>query len=117
MLQNINSFHITLRLMVVIIVLVKFSGHIIAQDQVLQIASKKQLFIDDQLVAHAINVKWRVNPPRKAGPVITPIPDVEGPYIATNTILPVGNEYWIYYSFYALKNGWKGIGKVKCLVR
>ena len=94
------------------VVLVTFINHLTAQDQVFNIAKKKQLFIDEQLVDHAVGVKWQVNPPRKVGPVLTPILDIEGPYIATNTILTVDNEYWMYYSFYApekwLEREWKG---------
>ena len=56
MLGNNNIFPVSLRMMVVITILVSFSSHIIAQDQVVHIATKKQLFIDDQLVDFAVDV-------------------------------------------------------------
>ena len=43
------------------------SSTVLAQENVFQIAGKKQLFIDDQMVATATDVKWQVNSPRKAG--------------------------------------------------
>jgi hypothetical protein len=107
-----NSSPPTFKVIVAMMFLVLFSSHIMAQDQITYVATKKQLFIDDQLVAHAVGVKWQVNPPRKAGSILTPIPEIEGPYIATNTVLPVGNEFWMYYTFYApeewLERDWKG---------
>ena len=102
------------------------SSSLISQENVFHIASKKQLFIDDQLVAQSAGVKWQVNPPRKAGPVITPVREKEGPRIATKSILQVGDEYWMYYTLYApvawLEKDWKGevpnyIRKMTCLAK
>jgi predicted GH43/DUF377 family glycosyl hydrolase len=109
-----------------ILILLLPSSFLIAQENVFHIASKKQLFIDDQLVASEDGVKWQVNSPRKAGPVITPVPEKEGPRIATKSILQVGDEYWMYYTLYApvawLQKKWRGevpnyIRKMTCLAK
>jgi predicted GH43/DUF377 family glycosyl hydrolase len=114
------------RIILWILILLLPSSILLAQENVFHISSKKQLFIDDQLVASADGVEWQVNPPRKAGPVITPVRQKEGPRIATKSILQVGDEYWMYYTLYApvawLQKKWQGevpnyIRKMTCLAK
>ena len=94
------------------IVFICFSGQHLAQGQIANIGNKKHLFIDDQFIAIATGVKWQVNPPRKAGQVLSPIPEIEGSYLITNSTLTVDNEHWMYYSFIApenwLEKDWQG---------
>jgi len=103
-----------------------FTGILYSQTTVFQIADKKQLFIDDQLVAHAEGVEWRVNQPRKTESVITPNREKEGNRLAPKSIIQVGDEYWMYYTFYApvewLERDWEGevpnhIRKMTCLAK
>jgi len=103
-----------------------FTGILFSQDTVFPIHNKKQLFIDDQLVAHTDGVEWKVNPPRKAEAVITPIREKEGPRLSPKSILKVCDEYWMYYTLYApvewLERDWKGevpnyIRKMTCLAK
>jgi hypothetical protein len=84
----------------------------IAQDQVFDIANKKQVLIDDQLVAQSSNVKWQVNAPRKSGQVLVPDAESEGSFISVNTILSVDEKYHMYYTAYPpqkwLERDWEG---------
>jgi hypothetical protein len=109
-----------------ILILLLPSSVLLAQENVFHISSKKQLFIDDLLIAKETGVKWQVNAPRKAGQVLRPIPDTEGQYLYVSSILHVDNEYWMYYSFYApeefLERDWEGevpghVRHMSCLAR
>jgi len=88
------------------------TGLSLAQDQIFNIDDKKQLFIDDQLVAQSDGLTWAVNQPVKAGPVLKPDPGKEGPYLMIDTIIKIGEEYWMYYEAYVpttwLERDWKG---------
>jgi hypothetical protein len=107
-----KSFTPAIKMIMTMVAFILILSPLLAQDKVHNVASHKQLFIDDQLISDAVDVKWRVNPPSKAGPVLKPLPDKEGPYLISNTILIVENEYWMYYSFIApedwLERDWQG---------
>ena len=75
----------TLLLIVLLFTDLSFSQH-----TVFQIAGKKQLFIDDQLVAGASGVEWRVNPPAKAEAVLVPDPETEGKYLSVTAVFEYG---------------------------
>ncbi len=84
----------------------------ICQDNIIRVGSKKQLFIDDQLIDNAAGVKWQVHPPQKKEPVLLPVPEKEGPRVSPKSILQVGDEYWMYYTIHVpqewLERDWEG---------
>jgi len=107
-----HTFPLIPKVIIGMMALVLIAGHLSAKNQIFNVASNKQLFIDDQFVDFAVGVNWKVNPPQKAGPVLTPILETEGSYLATNSILTVNNQYWMYYTCYAptdwLERDWSG---------
>jgi len=94
---NKNGYSPVFKVIISILVFGFLSGLLAAQHQVKHIGTEKQLFVDDELVDYADGVKWRVNQPRKAGPVLRPLPETEGPYLLTGSILQVEDAYWMYY--------------------
>ena len=73
-----NSFPPAMKAVMIMVVFILISYPLLAQDKIFDIASKKQLFIDDQLIDYAKDVTWQVNPPQKAGTVLKPISEIEG---------------------------------------
>lgn len=103
---------IILRATLSIVCLLLFPGLTVSRKSPVSVGGDKQLFIDDLLVAESAGVKWNVNPPRKAAPVLTPIKEKEGKYIVATSVIKAEDEYWMYYDFFApeewLAKDWEG---------
>ncbi|MFC1453185.1 hypothetical protein ACFLSJ_07590 [Verrucomicrobiota bacterium] len=66
----------------------------------LEAGDRKQLFIDDRFVDSSQGLRRCVNPPSKAGVVLEPIPEEEGPRVSVASVLEVDGEYRMYYGLY-----------------
>jgi len=81
-------------------------------DKPINVASHKQLFIDDRFIESSKGIKRMMNSPKKAGMAMQPIREREGPRVSVSSVLEVDGEYRMYYSLYVpeewLKRDWSG---------
>ncbi|MBE9479523.1 MAG: hypothetical protein IMY80_06110, partial [Chloroflexi bacterium] len=79
--------------------------------QPVDVGSRKQLFIDDALIASSRKIELTMNPPAKTGErvIVADRPWESGGIGAYCTVLKVGYEYRLYYNCASLdldKSGW-----------
>lgn len=65
----------------------------------ISVGSRKQLFIDNKFIEHQQNITLRINPPRKAEPVLVPATDIESHRVGCCCqIFRVGDEWQMIYT-------------------